>query len=80
MVIEILPAAVGKGSAVEALMKLEPYAGTKPIFIGDDLTDEHAFRAANELGGFGILVGEPRPTEALYRLASVSKVHEWIGI
>ena len=60
MVIEVLPAAVGKGIAVEALMKLEPFSGSKPIFIGDDLTDEHAFRAVNELGGFGVLVGEQR--------------------
>ena len=46
--------------------------------IGDDVTDEHGFRAARAAGGFGILVGPPRPTDATHCLADPAAVHAWI--
>ena len=60
-----------KGDAVRAFMTEPPFASGSPVVMGDDLTDEHAFRAAAELGGCGILVGDPRPTAARFRLPNV---------
>lgn len=40
-----------------------------PLYLGDDDTDEDAFRALRRLGGISILVSEaPRPSAADYRL------------
>jgi trehalose 6-phosphate phosphatase len=49
-----------------------------PLYIGDDLTDEDAFRA---LAGRGIAIlvsEEPRETAAEYRLRDTEEVREWL--
>ncbi|WP_432200835.1 trehalose-phosphatase [Erythrobacter sp. W53] len=79
-VVELVRPGADKGSAVEAFMQIKPFAGSTPIFIGDDVTDEDGFAACETLGGFGVLVGELRETKARYRLASVSRVHQWLGL
>jgi trehalose 6-phosphate phosphatase len=43
------------------------------------MTDEHAFAAAAELGGGGVLVGPPRATAAQWRLENVSAVIQWLS-
>lgn len=78
MVIEVRPHGADKGDAVRALMKEEPFTGAFPLFIGDDLTDEHAFAAVAAMGGAGILVGPQRETAARYGLPSVAAVAEWL--
>ncbi len=47
-----------KGQAVRRLMARKGMIGTRPVFFGDDLTDEAGFAAARALGGHGVLVGE----------------------
>jgi len=79
MVVELRALGADKGDAVRRFMADPPMAGTRPVFIGDDLTDEPGFRAADEMGGWGVLVGGPRATAARYRLAGVDEVHEWLG-
>ena len=79
MVVELRAQGADKGDAVRRFMAGPPMAGTRPVFVGDDLTDEAGFRAAEELSGWGILVGGPRATAARYRLAGVDAVHEWLG-
>lgn len=74
MVLEARPAEFDKGAALRAFMQEEPFAGRTPIFIGDDRTDEDAFRAAQELGGIGIKLG-PGQTSARMRIADVASVH-----
>ncbi|MFN3725179.1 MAG: trehalose-phosphatase [Allosphingosinicella sp.] len=78
MVAELRPAGADKGDAVRALMTEEPFKGARPVFVGDDLTDEHAFAAVADMGGAGVLVGPLRETAALYRLPSVAGVAEWL--
>jgi len=56
-VVELLPESADKGRAVRALMADEAFAGSRPIFIGDDVTDEDGFAAVKEFAGLGIIVG-----------------------
>jgi trehalose 6-phosphate phosphatase len=79
MVAELRPVGAHKGDALKALMTEPRFMGARPLFVGDDLTDEHAFAAAAELGGAGILVGPQRDTAARYRLESVKAVAIWLG-
>ncbi|HEX8528311.1 trehalose-phosphatase, partial [Allosphingosinicella sp.] len=78
MVAELRPAGADKGDALRTLMREPPFIGARPLFVGDDLTDEHAFEAAEALGGAGILVGAPRATAARYRLEGVAEVARWL--
>ncbi len=79
-VVELVAKDANKGSAVFALMQTAAFAGGRPFFIGDDLTDEAGFVAAADLGGAGILVGEREPTQARFLLPDVSSVHEWLQL
>jgi len=56
MVWEIRPRGIDKGGAVVALMARPPFLGRMPLFIGDDVTDEDAIRAARAMGGIGLRV------------------------
>lgn len=79
MVAELRTPGADKGDALRAFMSEPPFAGHVPIFIGDDDTDEAAFRAAAALGGHGIRVGRPNgPTAAAWHLADVSAVAIWL--
>ncbi|MEL7189833.1 MAG: trehalose-phosphatase [Pseudomonadota bacterium] len=79
-VVEVVAGRSDKGTAVEAFMGVAPFAGTKPLFIGDDLTDEKGFAACETFGGGGILVGDRASTAAHYRLPDVGSVHRWLGL
>ncbi|MBK1624798.1 trehalose-phosphatase [Afifella marina] len=76
-IVEIRPAGVDKGKAIEKLMQREPFAGRKAVFIGDDTTDEDGFEWVASAGGFGIKVGSGETT-AKYRLDDVAAVHRWL--
>jgi trehalose 6-phosphate phosphatase len=78
MVVELKHPSANKGQALRQFMSAPPFAGTKPVFVGDDLTDEDGFAAARELGGAGILVGHERPTHAIFRLENVGSVQAWL--
>jgi trehalose 6-phosphate phosphatase len=56
--VEIGPRAVSKGFAVERLMARPPFRGRRPIFVGDDFTDEAGMEAARQFGGEGLRVAE----------------------
>lgn len=56
--VEIGLRAASKGQAVERLMRQAAFRGRKPIYVGDDFTDEAGISAAKELGGIGLRVGE----------------------
>lgn len=79
MVVELLTPGPNKGDALEVFMQEPTFAGRRPVMVGDDLTDEPAFEAAAALGGFGVLVGEPRETAARHRLANPGAVMAWLS-
>lgn len=65
---EIKPAVDwNKGRAVGWLLKQKQFRGYFPVYLGDDLTDEDAFRAIKKYG-LTILVGRPRDSAAAYYL------------
>ena len=72
---EIVPAAAGKGDGIRAMMQSEPYAGRRPVFIGDDKTDEHGFAAVNALGGVTVKIGAG-DTLARCRLPSTAALRD----
>jgi trehalose 6-phosphate phosphatase len=53
---EVKRPGVSKGEAVRALMTHAPFSGRRPVFIGDDVTDESVFALLPELGGSGFSV------------------------
>jgi trehalose 6-phosphate phosphatase len=67
-----------KGDMVRTFMAEPPFAGRRPIFAGDDVTDEDGFAAARELDGVGVLVGPSRDTHATCRLSDVHGVLRWL--
>ena len=77
-VVEIVPADVDKGRALRALLAHPPFRGRRPVFVGDDLTDEYGFAAANELGGWSVLVGAREPSHASHALPDPRAVHAWL--
>lgn len=79
MVVELRPPGHDKGDAIAAFMAEPPFRGFVPVFVGDDLTDENGFRAAARLGGYGVLVGRLRASDARYRLGDVAAVLDWLG-
>jgi trehalose-phosphatase len=67
-----------KGKAVLWLLQALELDGVFPIYIGDDLTDEDAFRALEERGA-GIVVGkQPRVTAARYALKDPVEVERFL--
>lgn len=76
-VVELAPAGRDKGRAIRSFMREAPFRGKPPVFIGDDVTDEHGFVMVNLLGGDSIKVG-PGPTVARWRLPSVAAVLAWL--
>jgi trehalose 6-phosphate phosphatase len=78
MVFEIRPRGADKGGALRAFMAEPPFAGRVPVFVGDDVTDEDGFKAANALGGISVMIGPPRPTAASFRLADVAGLRRWL--
>lgn len=77
-VIELKRAGVDKGRALDALMSQPPFLGRTPWMLGDDLSDEHAFRAVNAGGGVSVVVGPRRPTEARFELADPVAARAWL--
>jgi trehalose 6-phosphate phosphatase len=56
-VCEIKQSGFDKATGVGELMMHEPFTGRRPIFIGDDVTDESVFAAMPGLGGLAFSVG-----------------------
>jgi trehalose 6-phosphate phosphatase len=76
MVLEIKPRGFTKATAIKAFMKEPPFSGRKPVFVGDDLTDQDGFRLVEDQGGISIAVGER--VHGQFRLENAFAVRDWL--
>ena len=77
-VFEVKPCAFDKGEAIAALMNVPPFAGRRPVFAGDDHTDEYALAVIGRMGGVGISVGRRLP-DATRMLPAPYAVRSWLA-
>lgn len=77
-VIELRPAGADKGAAIDAMLEGEPFRARRPVFIGDDHTDEHGFEIVLARGGVAVLVGDRQPSVARHGLRDPDAVRAWL--
>lgn len=77
-IVEVHAAGMDKGKAAAFLMTGEAFAGRRPIYAGDDVTDEFALSYVRQAGGVSVKVGVGASI-AEFRLPDVAALHRWIG-
>jgi trehalose 6-phosphate phosphatase len=75
--VEIRPDGRDKGKAIADFMREPPFAGRKPVFVGDDISDEDGFAVVAAMGGWAVKVGSGR-TCAHYRLPDIATARRWL--
>lgn len=83
-VVELQPRGTDKGQAILAFLGEPPFAGRRPIFAGDDTTDEDGFSAVNAAGGLTLRVEDAEtrrhgPSAARFRVTGVAALHQWLA-
>lgn len=79
--LEIAPRLAHKGRTVKYLLDRYPWAGSLPLYLGDDDKDEEAFGVIEAEGGIAILVAaKPRDTAADFRLESPLAARHWLEL
>ena len=78
LVVELTPDTVSKATAIAEFMHEAPFKGRRPLYVGDDLTDEPAFEWVNAAGGISVAVDVAPPTSARTHLGSVREVRAWL--
>jgi trehalose 6-phosphate phosphatase len=78
LVLEFKPEGMDKGKALLELLDSEPFSGRLPIYLGDDLTDEHAFASINQCHGISVRVGNREPTHARFTLSGPAATQAWL--
>lgn len=77
MVSEIGPSGKDKGAAIAEFMREPPFAGRRPVFVGDDATDEDGFAVVDAFNGLSVKVG-PGPSLARWRASGTARVRQWL--
>src|SRR5258706_11692693 len=77
-VCEIKHSGFNKATGVLELMTHEPFKGRRPIFIGDDVTDEAVFGIMPDLGGLAFSVGR-RAAGVSGHFDEPRDVREWLA-
>ncbi len=77
MVCEIRVHGNDKGAVIATFLEERPFKGRRPIFAGDDATDEPGFVTANARDGVSIKIGE-NPTAAKFRVATILELRNWL--
>jgi trehalose 6-phosphate phosphatase len=78
LVLEFKPSGMDKGRAVLELLQRAPFAGRQPVYLGDDLTDEHAFASVNARHGLSVRIGAREPSLATFTLAGPAAAEAWL--
>lgn len=79
LVIELKPEGMDKGKAVATLLSGWPFNGRLPVYVGDDLTDEHGFATANLESGLSVRVGMREPSLARFSLPTPADTRVWLS-
>jgi trehalose 6-phosphate phosphatase len=78
MVVEVKPEGAHKGAALRRAMDAPPFAGRRPVMLGDDMTDEDAMREALALGGVAVKVGAG-PSVAGWHAPDPEAARRWLA-
>ena len=78
LVLEFKPTGMDKGRAVLELLQRVPFAGRQPVYLGDDLTDEHAFASINARHGLSVRIGMREPSLAAFTLPGPAAAEAWL--
>lgn len=78
MVFEMKLAARTKADAIADFMAEPPFKGRRPLFAGDDITDEDGFAAVERWHGISISIGGPAETHASHGLRDIAAFHDWL--
>ena len=76
MMFEIKPRGFSKATAIQAFMKESPFSGRRPVFVGDDLTDQDGFAMVEAHGGISVGVGDL--VHGQFYLPDVGAVRMWL--
>ncbi len=77
-VCEIKPSGFNKASGVIELLSHAPFKGRRPVFIGDDVTDESVFAIMPDFGGLAFSVGR-RAKGVADHFDEPRDVREWLA-
>ncbi|MDQ3288150.1 MAG: trehalose-phosphatase [Pseudomonadota bacterium] len=77
-VVELRPGGADKGSAIAALLDTDPFRNRRPVFLGDDHTDEAGFDVVLDRDGIAVLVGDRQPSVAGHWLRDPHAVRAWL--
>ncbi len=78
-VFEVRDARVSKGTAVRDFMRMPPFLGRLPVFIGDDITDEDGFAAVESMGGTALPVGRIHKPRRETAFEGPKEVRAWLN-
>ena len=79
-VMEVLPAGVSKGAAIQKILLSSDFVEYFPLYIGDDTTDESVFAVIREQGLAFKVGDEEQPTKATHFLKNPAQVREFLAL
>jgi trehalose 6-phosphate phosphatase len=79
LVLEFKPTGMDKGRAVLELLQHAPFVDRQPVYLGDDLTDEHAFASINSRHGLSVRIGTREPSLADFTLPGPAAAEAWLS-
>lgn len=77
-VVEVKTRGFNKGTGIRYIMEHRPFADRRPIFLGDDVTDEDGFAVLPQFSGLGVSVGRSMPGAGA-TVPSPGAVRDWLA-